>query len=80
MAKAILEFDLTDPDDLASHMRAVKSLDLALALWDIDQHLRSKLKYDETLSQEVYDSLDAAREKLYEIMNSRGISLDDLLP
>ena len=80
MAKAILEFDLTDPDDSASHKRAVKSLDLALTLWDIDQHLRSKLKYDESLSQEVYDSLDAVREKLYEIKSSRGISLDDLLP
>ena len=79
MPKAIIEFDLTDPDDSAAHRRAVKSTDLAIALWDIDQHLRAKLKYDESLSQEVYDSLEAVREHLYTIMNGKGISLDDLL-
>ena len=35
MAKATLEFDLNEPDDVLAHLRAVKSLDLALALWDI---------------------------------------------
>ena len=32
MAKAILEFDLNDPDDQMAHLRAVKSLDMALVL------------------------------------------------
>jgi hypothetical protein len=33
--KAILEFDLDDHDDKMAHLRCVKSLDLALFIWDI---------------------------------------------
>ncbi|GAF83895.1 unnamed protein product, partial [marine sediment metagenome] len=33
--KAILEFNLDDPDDRISHLRCVKALSLGLALWDI---------------------------------------------
>ena len=35
MAKAILEFDLNDSDDVMAHMRAVKSLDMASVLWEM---------------------------------------------
>jgi hypothetical protein len=33
MAKAKLVYDLNEPDDVYAHKRAVKSLDMALALW-----------------------------------------------
>lgn len=79
MAKAILEFDLNEPEDRNEHERMMKSLDLCLALWDIDQYLRSQTKYNDNLTQEQYDVLDLARTKFYEIMNERSISLDDLL-
>jgi hypothetical protein len=80
MAQATLQYDLNDHDDCTAHKRAVKSLDLALCLFDLDQHLRSQLKYhDEALTQEAWDALDQAREKLYSIMNERGVSLDELL-
>lgn len=80
MAKAILEFNLADPDDVVEHARAVKSLDLCLALWDMDQYLRSQTKYaPDDMSDEVYDALDKAREEFYRIMNEHNISLDDLL-
>jgi hypothetical protein len=79
MAKAILEYDLSDEDDNNSHARAVKSLDLCLVLWDMDQYLRSQTKYNESLTQEQWNVLDETRTKLYEIMNARAISLDDLL-
>lgn len=80
MAKAILEFDLTDLDDRTEHQRAVKSLDLCLALWDIDQYLRSQTKYaPDTMSDEVYDALDKTRSEFYRIMNEHNISLDNLL-
>ena len=32
MAEAILKYDLNDSDDAMAHMRAIKSLDMALAL------------------------------------------------
>ena len=34
--KAILEFDLNDPDDRIDHLRCVKSLNMAIALSDIN--------------------------------------------
>ena len=79
MAKAILEFDLSEPDDASEHMRMIKSLDLTLVLWDMDQYLRTRLKYEESISDEEYKAVEAAREKLYELMNARSVSLDDLM-
>lgn len=79
MAKAILEFDLNEPSDVEAHKRAVKSLDLCLALWDIEQYLRSQTKYNEQLTQEAYDALEKARKEYYEILGKHGVSLDELM-
>ena len=78
--KAILEFNLDDSYDKEAHKRAVKSLDLVLALWDMDQYLRSETKYaPDSMSQEVYDALDKTRDKFYEILNDHNISFDELI-
>jgi len=78
--KAILEFDLNEPDDQTAHMRAVKATKLAVALWDIDQYLRNQTKYaPDTMSSEVYDALESAREELRVIMSTHSIDLDELL-
>ena len=37
MAKATLTYNISDPDDNQDFKRAVKSLDMAMALWDILQ-------------------------------------------
>jgi len=79
MAKATLKFNLDDPSDEEAHRRAVKSLDLCLALWDIDQYLRSQTKYNEQLTQDAYDALEKARKEFYEILNKRNISIDELM-
>jgi hypothetical protein len=80
MAKAILEFDLNDSDDRVEHARMMKSLDILMMMHEYDQYLRSETRYNESLSQEEHDVLQKAREKFYELMNSRGISIDELLP
>ncbi|MBE3102467.1 MAG: hypothetical protein IMZ47_09415 [Firmicutes bacterium] len=33
--KAILEFDLLDPDDRLAHLRCVKAMELAIACYDL---------------------------------------------
>lgn len=38
--KAKIEFDLNDLDDNMAHMRCVKSLDMALAMWAFSGRLR----------------------------------------
>lgn len=71
--KAVLEFDLNESDDVTAHKRCVKALDLSLALWDIDQYLRSESKYkDNEMAQEI-------REKVSEIMGEYGLVFDDLI-
>jgi hypothetical protein len=70
MTKAILEFDLNDRDDQAAHLRAVTALDLAIALFDIDNLLRAHEKYGA-------EPLD--RDKFYEVMGKYNIDLDEIL-
>jgi len=80
MAKAILKFDLTDMDDKMSHMRAVKSLDMMLTLWDLDQELRSLTKYaPDDMPTEEYEAYIKVREMLHQKMNEYNLDFDNLL-
>jgi hypothetical protein len=77
--KAILEFNLDEPEERTDHLRAVKSLNIMSVLWEFDMYLRSQLKYNEdNLSDGAYEALDKAREKLYEVMNDQHVSFDEL--
>ena len=80
MAKAILEFDLSNPEDANDYKRANKALSMAIALWDIDQYLRAQTKYaPDSMSEEAYNALSEAREKFYQILNERDINIDEIL-
>jgi len=80
MAKAILKYDLTDMDDKMSHMRAVKSLDMMLTLWDLDQELRSLTKYaPDDMPTEEYKAYIKVREMLHQKMNEYNLDFDNLL-
>ena len=80
MAKAILKFDLTDMDDKMSHMRAVKSFDMMLTLWDLDQELRSLTKYaPDDMPTEEYEAYIKVREMLHQKMNEYNLDFDNLL-
>lgn len=59
--KATLSFDLEDLSDASKHRAALDASALVSALWAIDQHLRSRLKYAE-LSEEARAELQAARD------------------
>ena len=77
--KAILEYNLDEPQDVDAHKRAIKSLDMAIALWDIEQYLRAQTKYNENLTDAQYDVLDKAKTEFYDILNRHNISLDELM-
>ena len=72
------EFDLNEPDDVTAHKQAVKALDMAIVLWDMDQYLRGLIKYGE-LDDAIYKTLEETRDKLREIMSENSIDLDELL-
>lgn len=85
MAKAILEFDLNDYDDKMAHKRAVKSTDLALALWEIEMNLRKKLERELESKElknedvEVYDVIDMCMENIMNTIRDHNIDVEDLI-
>ena len=76
--KAILEFDLNDPDDAQAHLRCVKSLDLVLFIFKIENELRGKLKHG-NLSDAEYELLNKFRDTFYEEMNGMDLNIDKLI-
>ena len=57
--KAILEFDLQDEDDRIEHQMMLKSKDMTIALWDMSQELRKKVKYaPDDLSEDTYKAYE----------------------
>lgn len=74
MGKIILEFDSVEEQDDARD--ALDGYKWKLAVWDIDQHLRSELKYNDNIKAEVYDALEKVRDKIRDILEGYGIKLD----
>jgi len=80
MAKATLEYDLSDPDDVMAHLRAVKSLDMAMALWDIVHNTKKGLEWSmEGKEIDKYDALELVYEKIHEILDNHNINTDELI-
>jgi len=80
MATATLNFDLNDPDDNMAFMRAVKSTDMALALWEIAQNTKKSFQRElDDSDDKSYELLDKVYERFWEIIQERGLKLDDLI-
>ena len=69
--KAILEFNL--PEDEEQFNVASKGVDWALTVWDIDQLLRKKLKYEEHV-RDTRNTLEELRKTLNEMLADRGLN------
>ena len=71
--RAKLIFDLDDPYDRVAHLRAVKSLDMALVLWDLTHNNKEDFSGDfEKGVAFVYD-------KLYKLLENYDINLEELI-
>ena len=68
--KVILEFNL--PEDEEQFNVASKGMDWALTVWDIDQLLRKKLKYEEHV-HDTRNTLEELRKTLNEMLADRGL-------
>ena len=81
--KATLSYNLNDPDDRMAHLRAVKSMDMASALFDITRNLRKKIQnrcedIDNT-HNDVFDGIDAVFDEIYDILEDNNIDIDELI-
>jgi len=80
MAKATIEYNLSDPDDVMAHKRAIKSLDMAMALWDIVHNTKKGLEWSmEGKDIDKYDALELVYEKIHEILGDHNIITDELI-
>lgn len=80
--KAKLIFDLDNPDDVTKHLRAIKSLDLAIVIYDILQ-LRKKLemRFENTdnTNNDVFDGIQEFSNEISKILEERNINIEELL-
>ena len=76
--KAILEYDLNNPDEQTAHFRAIMSLKMAIAIHEVANLLRTKVKYGEH-TEDVYNALDTLRDDFNEILRENDLIIDNLL-
>jgi hypothetical protein len=74
MAKIILEFDSVEEKDDARD--ALDGYKWKLAMWDLDQELRNKVKYDETLPADVAEAFELLRDKIRDILNDYNLKME----
>jgi hypothetical protein len=81
--KAKLSYNLNDPDDRMSHLRAVKSLDMASALFEITRNLKKqverKFENDDNINNDVFDGIHKVFDGIYEILEDNNIDIDELI-
>lgn len=74
MAKVTLEFDsFDDREEMESALNGAK---WKMLVWDLDQHLRSELKYNDAITGEVYEALEKVRNRLHELKSESGLTLE----
>ena len=74
--KAKLEFDLDNEDDVVQYKMMNMANNMHMFIWQYDQELRRKVKYDESLTEEQYKVWEQAREIFYDKLNEYKIDLD----
>jgi len=73
--KAVLEFNL--PDDQHEFNNAANGYKWHLAMWELDQHLRTHTKYaSDATSTDKVEALYETRDKLWSIMSEHNLSFD----
>ena len=74
MAKVTIEFDsIEDKDEMEMCLNGSKWYSLA---WELDQYLRSRMKYENDISEDTYNTVESARAKLREFMRENGLTFD----
>jgi hypothetical protein len=73
--KAILKFDLSDPDDIMSHKRCIKADDMALALFQISGLIKkSEWFLDQNPDKDAADMIDFFAESISNILEEKQIT------
>jgi hypothetical protein len=76
--KAILKFDLSDPDDREDHERIMKATDMASVLWELSTNSKKTMEWELDTHPEMTagEALDMFYEKFNELMEDNDINID----
>ena len=69
--KAKLEFNL--PEDKDEFNVASKAMDWALIAWDIEQHCRDWIKYENHEFKTIEEALQGVRDMVQDVMDENGV-------
>lgn len=72
--RAVLEFNMDDPDDRQAHHRCVKATDMAIVLFEIECNLFRKYKHRDT-----GPTIEELREDISKLYNEHDINIDLLI-
>jgi len=72
--KAVLEFDL--PEEERLFRDAIDGSKWKYVVWQIEHHLRTELKYNESLPPDAHQYLSKTRDTLYQYINQENLELD----
>lgn len=73
--KAILKYDL--PDDETEFQWAMQSKGMFAVIWEMDQWLRSNIKYaPDNMSAERYSAYQDTRDYLHKIMTENNVNFE----
>ena len=79
--KATLTFNLEDPEDRTAHYRCVKSLDMALTLFEILHNTKKGICY--TLEgkniTDPYEAVQMVMDKIWDDAKAQGLNIDELI-
>lgn len=73
MAEIILKFK---EDEFEDARTALDGWKWKMAMWDLDQHLRSEIKYNEKSSAETDRAYEAIRDKIREILHDSNLNIE----
>jgi hypothetical protein len=74
MGEIILKFDsIEEADDARDALDGYK---WKLAMWDLDQELRNKVKYDEALPADVAEAFELLRDEIRDILNDYNLKME----
>lgn len=74
MAKATITFNL--PEEQQEFNDAVHASDYKAVLWDLDQKLRSEIKYSEQIDNSTESAYQNVRDMIRGFLEDYGVSID----
>jgi hypothetical protein len=80
MAKAIIKYDLSNPDDFREFKQAAASSAMTSALFEITYNAKKRLEFELEQKENIdkYEILELVFEKIQSIVREHNINVDEL--